>query len=360
MVKVIHAADFHLDSPFEALPPEKARQRRSEQRECVMALRDLALETDAELVLLAGDLFDSENAFYETSQMLREVFAEIPARVFIAPGNHDCCAPGSPYRGIVWPENVHIFRSSRVECVELPDLGCRVFGAAFTGPSVHRSLLEGFEAPQDGLVNLMVLHGDTAAVTDSYDPIDKADIAASKLDYLALGHIHSFSGILRAGDTDYAYPGCPEGRGFDETGEKGVIAGTVDKGRTDLRFVPLGRRKYVEASVDYEVLLRGEAMPDAAEKDILRLTLTGQRDGETDRERVMALLEDRYFHLVLRDRTTRRRDIWEQAYEDSLRGMFLRDLRETYEAAGEDKRPVIELAARYALAAMDNGEVPQL
>ena len=360
MVNIIHGADFHLDSPFDGLSPEKARQRRNEQRETVMAMAELAKERGADIVFLSGDLFDSDNAFYETTTMLREVFASMEAEIFIAPGNHDYYSPGSPYRSVVWPENVHIFSSGRIECVELPEKNCRVYGAAFTGPTIHRSILDGFRAEQDDMINLMVLHGDTAAVTDGYNPISSENIGESGLDYLALGHIHRFSGILCRGATDYAYPGCIEGRGFDELGDKGVIAGMVGKGRTELDFVPVCKRRYIDVSADYSALLKGTAEIPAESGDIVRITLTGERDGDTDRTMLEDMLGGRFFQLVLRDRTTRRRDVWEFVREDSLRGMFLRDMREMYDAAQEDKKELILLAARYGLAAMENGEEPQL
>ena len=88
----------------------------------------------------------------------------------------------------------------------------------------------GFAAPRDGRIHLMALHGDVEG-KGRYGPIALEDIAASGLTYLALGHIHACSGLQKAGDTYWAYPGCPEGRGFDELGDKGVLVVTVDDGR---------------------------------------------------------------------------------------------------------------------------------
>ena len=89
MLKIIHGADFHLDSPFSGLTPERAAQRRGEQRELLDRLAALAREKQADLVLLAGDLLDSDHIFRETAQALREALGNIPCPVFIAPGNHD-------------------------------------------------------------------------------------------------------------------------------------------------------------------------------------------------------------------------------------------------------------------------------
>ena len=63
MAKVLHAADFHLDSAFRSLPEEQARLRRQESRELPGRLVDWANDHGAQLMLLAGDLFDSFLAF---------------------------------------------------------------------------------------------------------------------------------------------------------------------------------------------------------------------------------------------------------------------------------------------------------
>lgn len=211
MLTIIHGADFHLDAPFAALPPDKARARRAEQRELLDRLAGLAEERRADVVLLSGDLLDGGQTYQETVQALARTLGGIPAPVFIAPGNHDCYGPRSVYAGTAWPDNVHIFSTVAVEGVELPGLNCVVHGAAFTTPQADRSPLMGFAAPRDGRIHLMALHGDVEG-KGRYGPIALEDIAASGLTYLALGHIHACSGLQKAGDTYWAYPGCPEGR----------------------------------------------------------------------------------------------------------------------------------------------------
>ena len=88
-LRFLHAADLHLDSPFEGLPAGKAAIRRQEQRTLLAALADLAAEEQVDLVLLSGDLLDSANTYYETGDELVRSLQNIDAPVFIAPGNHD-------------------------------------------------------------------------------------------------------------------------------------------------------------------------------------------------------------------------------------------------------------------------------
>ncbi|MEG2097057.1 MAG: DNA repair exonuclease [Pseudoflavonifractor sp.] len=358
MLKFIHGADFHLDAPFTSLPADQAAQRRTEQRELLDRLAELAEREQADLVLLSGDLLDSDHAYYETVQALSRTLGRMQARVFIAPGNHDFYAPRSPYATTPWSENVHIFTSDRVETVDLPELGCSVHGAAFTSPDCDRSPLAGFHAPQDGRIHLMALHGEVEGKA-RYGSIATADIAASNLNYLALGHIHAASGAQRAGETTWAYPGCPEGRGFDELGEKGVLVGSVDGGAVDLQFVPLCRRKYEILTVDVsdgaEAALAA-ALPKNAGADSYRILLTGESDG-LDLSALTALAAPSFYSLSLRDQTHVRRDLWSRAGEDSLTGLFLRDLKGRLDAAQTDsERATIEKAVRFGLAALENRE----
>ena len=119
MLKIIHGADFHLDSPFSGLTPDQAARRREEQRELLDRLARLAREQKADLVLLAGDLLDSQRCYRETAQALARALGDIPCPVFIAPGNHDYYSPRSVYATLDWPDNVHIFRDPSIQRVDL-------------------------------------------------------------------------------------------------------------------------------------------------------------------------------------------------------------------------------------------------
>ena len=203
MLHILHAADLHLDAPFASLPAHKAAERRAEQRDLIGRLADLARTRGADLVLLSGELFDSADTYAETTQALARALGQTGCPVFIAPGNHDYFTLRSPYSALHWPENVHIFRSAALEAVERPDLGCAVHGAAFTAPAREDSPLSGFAAPGDGLIHLGVLHGEVDG-KGRYGPIPRADIAASGLAYLALGHVHAGSGLQWEGGTAWA------------------------------------------------------------------------------------------------------------------------------------------------------------
>ena len=360
-IKLLHAADLHLDSPFEALPAGKAAIRRKEQRELLDALARLAGTERVDLVLLSGDLLDSGNPYYETGEQLVQALRSIPAAVFIAPGNHDFYSPRSPYARLQMPENVHIFTDNAIRCFSLPGLRARVYGAAFTenhsGP-----LLRGFRAERtEGVTNLLCLHGEVGARDSAYDPITEEELAQSGMDYAALGHIHKASGLKQAGKTWYSWPGCPEGRGFDETGERFVNLVELENGQCRLRQVSIAGRRYEQLQVDVTgtdpLLAIHSSLPDDTVCDVYRITLTGETETAPDLKRLYANLAELFFELQLRDETRLRHGIWDSAGEDTLRGLFLRRLKDRYDAAAtEQERRKLEQAARWGLAALENAE----
>ena len=357
MLHILHAADLHLDAPFAALTAQQGRIRRAEQRRLLDKLADTAIEQGADLVLLSGDLLDSAQTYRETAQALADALGRIPAPVVIAPGNHDYYSPSSLYAAPIWPKNVIIFRDSRVSVLELPF--CTLYGCAFTGPFRDDSPLRSFRAAPSQKPAVMVCHGDVDG-SGRYGSISREEIAASGLTYLALGHIHACSGLMRAGDTCWAYPGCTEGRGFDELGDKGALWVTIDdQNAVSARFLPLCSRRYEILTCDLTgcdpVSAVTATLSGGNPEDICRLILTGEAT-QVDADALCAAARHLRWSLTLRDHTRLPRDLWGRVEEDSLTGLFLRDMRRRIAAAGKDERPTLEKAVRFGLAALENGE----
>ena len=360
MIKFIHAADLHLDSAFGALPPGQAAARRRELRGLPDRLADYVNGHEVKLVLLAGDLFDSASVYRETAEELGRALGRMRARVVIAPGNHDAYGPA--WERIPWPENVTVFKENKMTALELGDIV--LHGGAFTAPEQPESLLRGFHAPEDGKLHIGILHGEVGAAESPYNPIAPEEIAGSGLAYLALGHIHKRSGPVRYGGTLCAWPGCPEGRGFDELGEKGFYQGVIsDTGAISLDFVPFAGRRYEIVTVDVtgkdpRAALE-EALPRDTERDLYRILLTGETgEGGVDAAALQEALAPRVYALAVRDRTRMAEDVWCRAGEDSLRGMFLRELRAKWKnARTEEEKETVTRAARFGLAALDHRDL---
>ena len=357
LIKFLHAADLHLDSPFHGLAPGQAQQRRQEQRKLLSDLAELSYEQNCDLVFLAGDLFDSDNAYPETVDALCRALSACRAQVFIAPGNHDCLYAGSPYLTADWPENVHIFKESKISSVTLPGLGCQIYGAGFTSMDTP-SLLEHFRVEDSQMLNVMVLHGDPETASSVYNPITKEQISESGLDYLALGHIHLRAEPRTLGKTVYAWPGCPMGRGFDELGQKGVYLGELDEKGCRLSFCPLPSRRYEILDIaagDDPLAAIEAALPPDTERDIYRIRLTGESD-PIDVRALQEALSGKFYSLHIRDLTEAKTDLWQDAGEDSLKGQFLARLQARLDAADDTEKEILILAAKLGLSAMEGRE----
>lgn len=245
---IVHTADLHLGSLFSSTP-EVARERQREQLDTLKQILDLCTERKADALIIAGDMFDSMRVERALLDDVKELISHYTVRVFITPGNHDPATPDSCYNE-EWPQNVHIFRVG-MEKVEIPEKNTCVWGAGFTRTDCEETLLKNF-APISSRINVLVLHGeltDSKNADSRYNPISHEALKTCGADYVALGHIHQYE-HYEINDFLYCYPGAPAGRGFDETGEKGVLCGFVSKGFARMEFTPLDSRRYYTEKID--------------------------------------------------------------------------------------------------------------
>ena len=347
-LKILHSADWHLDSPFTGFDESQRMLLKQAQKAIPGKVAQLCRRERCDLVLLAGDIFDGE-ATRDTVEIVKKALSDCGVPVLIAPGNHDFCAPGSVWLEEAWPDNVHVFLGG-MEAVTLPELNCRVYGAGYQSMDCG-ALLENFRAEGNERYAIAVLHGDPAQKNSPYCPITAAQVRDSGLDYLALGHIHK-AGMFRAGATLCAWPGCPMGRGWDETGEKGVCIVTLGQS-ADIRAVTLDTPHFYQQKVDIsggaEIAL-DKVLPAAGSGDFFRITLTGSPEAD-----VAALLRtySRIPNLEFRDETQPPLDIWGDTGADTLEGVYFRLLRERAEA-GDD---AAALAARISRELLMGKEV---
>ena len=360
-IKIIHSADFHLDSPFEGLSAAKAAVRRNEQRDLLTALVELASAEEADLMLLSGDLLDGGTSYRETGDELVSALQNSPCPVFISPGNHDFYSERSPYAKLKLPDHVRVFTKNAIRFYSVPGADARVYGAAFTDRSCA-PLLKGFHAERKaGIYNLLCMHGEVGVPGSQYNPISAEDLAASGIDYAALGHDHTASGLRRTGGCSYAWPGCPQGRSFDECGERSVYVVTLSPEGCSLRPVSIAIRQYRTLDLDLTgkdpLLLIHTSLPDDSVRDVYRITLTGESALAPDLRKLHQNLDEMFFSLHLKDRTRLPEEIWASAGSDSLKGLFLEKLCSLRDAAKTDEeKQRLEQAARWGLAALTNGE----
>lgn len=321
-LKIIHCADVHFDSAMSGLPDvSKVNIRREEMRETFKGIIELSKKAD--ILLIAGDLFDGKNVSKSTLAFLKDCFSKISeTNVYIVAGNHDYIGSDSVYRQFDFGANVHIF-STEMECLEEAEYD--IYGISFKTANDERKMLDGFGVKNPDKINICLMHGNLGGA--DYNPIKISDIEKSGIDYLALGHIHKASEIKRAGTTHYAYCGCPEGRGNDETGEKGVYAIELVKGNVvSSHFIPTCRRMYIDEDVDiagvtsYDEIIEKINEKYCSDKDIYRFTLTGACDFVVDTEVLKEKIEG--FSVIVRDKTTTAVELEKLSGEFSLKGLF--------------------------------------
>ena len=346
-MKILHSADLHLDTPFTGRSREQAQFLKEQLLNVPEKLAKLCRQEQCDLFLLAGDLFDgpwSKKSFLA----LRNALEDCGVPVFISPGNHDYVNLQSPYTTELWPSNVHIFSQRKIQSVLLEDLDCRIYGAGYRTMDCD-SLLEGFTAGNDARYHIGILHGDPTQTDSPCCPVTASQIAKSGLDYLALGHIHK-SGQLRQGKTLCAWPGCPMGRGFDETGVKGVFLVELGQ-KSQAHFRSLDTPRFFEEKTNDPAQL----LPAKGTRDFYRVTLVGH-----DHSPSLEEFQERYRHfphLELRDHRSAPAELWSTADTDSLEGAYFRILKEALENADSETAQIIELAAALSRHILDGQEV---
>lgn len=322
-MKILHAADLHLNTPFTGRSEEAVRTLKKALLEVPQKIAELVEAHNCDLLLLSGDLFDGHPGA-ESLQAVKSALSQVGVPTFISPGNHDFCTPDSVWLTEVWPENVHIFTKPAIESVSLPELDCRIYGAGFTSMDCP-PLLENFRAAGLETYHIAVLHGDPLQKSAPYNPITQAQVAASGLHYLAMGHLHT-RGQYTAGNTLCAWPGSAMGRGYDETGKRGVYLVTIADG-VRAEFIPLDCPHFydLEAEVfsDPADAVRS-VLPPVGNNDFYRITLTG----ECEPFDLATLQFPQFPNLELRDRTVPPADLWGCIGEDSLEGVYFKMLHD--------------------------------
>jgi DNA repair exonuclease SbcCD nuclease subunit len=232
MLKILHAADIHLDSPlrglerYEGAPADDIRHA---TRRALENLVNLALDQSVALVLISGDLYDGDwkdhrTGLYFVAQMARLREARIP--VCLIAGNHD--AANKMTRTLTMPENVRLLAHRKPETVCLDDLGVAIHGQSFATGAVMDDLSLAYPAAVPGLLNIGLLHTSATGREghEPYAPCTLDGLRSKHYDYWALGHAHRQEVLCR--DPLVVFSGNTQGRHIREGGPKGCIVLQVD------------------------------------------------------------------------------------------------------------------------------------
>lgn len=371
MIKILHTADLHLDSPFSGVPIAAGEELRRGLRQVFSRIVEIAKDGDYDAIFAAGDVFDCGFVSPETVALVRDAFADFGKPVVIAPGNHDPYMPGSIWAVTAWSENVHIFKSDSPSFFDLDigDTPVRVWGWAFTSDRLDTAPLgTPLECPSDR-INLICAHADTTSPISKYAPSPLSLFAASGCVYAALGHVHNPPEPAVSGLTLVAYCGCPEGRSFDELHFGGVLSVTVHDGNATptLERITVATHRYEILHVDVTgedgdgaVLARMRtAVADSGfgAETSLRIVLEGAvpTDYAPNTDSLAAALQEEFelCSVNVKDCTLPVYSADELKNDLSIRGAFYRALLPKLESANADERATAADALRIGLLALD-------
>jgi exonuclease SbcD len=353
VLRLLHTADVHLGARHADLGDGASAQRERQQTAFSAAL-DLAIAERVDLVLVAGDLFDSNVQPKRSVERVAADLARLKAariRTVILPGTHDVYDGASIYRaydlkalaGVGVNEDWVTVLTADRPFVRLAACDALVAGVVHDTKRAPGGALTAALAalPADATATWRIgmVHGALAIPgrTDGDDVVVTTDeIAASGLDYLALGHWHSTQqGTARS--TTWAYSGAPEPVAVDQDRAGQVLLVTLDDaggrkrvsveprtvGRTTFRSLELDARDVVSQPALVE-RLAAEADPDL----VLDVRLVGVRPDALDLEpsEVESQLRDRFFRVRVRDRSLPALTEGVLPPPDTVAGAFIREV----------------------------------
>lgn len=256
-MRVVHAADIHLDSPLRGLSrlgdDQVADQVRQASRLALRNLVRLVIDEHAEALVLAGDIYDGDWPDYATGRFFAEqmdVLHDEGIPVIMAAGNHD--AESQITKTLTLPSNVTVLPTDHPATWTDEHRGLAVHGQGFPERKVTQNLVLAYPKRLPGMVNIGILHTavNGAEGHDRYAPCTEDELRDCDYDYFALGHVHEHR-IVNDGHRVAAFSGNLQGRHPRETGAKGALLVDVEPdGQARVRLVPLDVARWALVEVD--------------------------------------------------------------------------------------------------------------
>lgn len=200
--RILHTADLHI-----AFSGDKGCQS-------LEAVVNTAIKSRADLLLIAGDLFDHNRVEEKLIEFVMAQFWRLPIPIVILPGNHDCLVPGGVFsRTDFWKScrNLHVIHETQGETLDLPYLKVSIWGKPIDTYLGDIHPMQGKPQPVDSsLWNIAVAHGYFVDTESPHFPsyhITEQEIVEHHWDYVALGHVPMFRCVCN--DPVAYYSGSP-------------------------------------------------------------------------------------------------------------------------------------------------------
>lgn len=365
-VRILHAADLHLGRSFPHLGDAGVARGRdlfdTFERICTEAL-----ENEVAALLIAGDLFDT---FAPSAEVVGRVQGNLErltragVQIFIVPGEAD----SATYERSIWRreafQGVHVFLSPTFETqsFEVGDTAIHIHGIAFdrsANPEPLSTLRTGSPGVHIALLHATVGGPGAPVGAQHYFPIDSADIFASGVSYVALGHNHTRQQMSGRNGAIACYPGSPEGLDANEVGPRSVALVEFGDGPAELSWLEVNRRQVVNAVVDTTDCTADEVMEKllelSGEDVMLTARLTGVPLEPLDEYALHRTVADAFFWFGTRDETTLSSSPFAQsvAGENTIRGHFVGTLQRRIQSTRDaEERATLERALKLGLRSL--------
>lgn len=342
-MRIIHTSDIHLDSPLTSrLPSDKVRERRRELLSGFGRLVEEAKALGVGAILISGDLFDSERISRKAMDTALDIIEGAERIVFFyLQGNHEGDAFLTAGRAL--PENLKTFGK---EWTYYSAAGLTIAGRS----EVCEGMFESLELPE-GTQNIVLLHGELRERSSAPETVGLRDAAGRNIDYLALGHYHTHTAEAIDGRGVAVYCGTPEGRGFDETGDKGYVVLETGGGRIKYSFRSFAKRRLHIIPLDLSGAVRTAEIDERAERvlkgvpinDIVRLELCGRYFPTLwkDTDSLMREFADRFYYFEIKDSSKIAINPDDYKLDRSLKGEFIRTVSSDESLDDETKEKII-------------------
>jgi DNA repair protein SbcD/Mre11 len=365
-VRIMHAADLHLGRTFPELG-DVGPARGGDLFETFDRICTEALDNEVVALLLAGDLFDTFAPSAEVVGRVQGQFERLTragVHIYVVPGDAD----SATYERSIWRreafEGVHVFLAPTFETqsFEVGDTTVHVHGIAFdqsANPEPASTLQTGIAG-----IHIALLHatadGPGALVgADHYFPVHSAELFATGVNYVALGHQHNRQQIPGRNGVCACYPGSPEGLELDEAGARYIALVEFDDGPPEVSFLEVNRRQIVNATVDTTDCGPDEVVEKLLEFSgddvLLTVRLAGTPRVMLDKQDLSHMVADGFFRLELRDETTLSASAFAAAIagENTIRGHFVGTLQHRISSTRDvEERAALERALKLGLRSL--------
>lgn len=346
-MKFIHMADMHMDCPFSVLNKNGLGEaRRLEQREVFKNIIEYIKKEKIEYLFICGDLYEQEYIRKSTIEYINNLFKTIQnTKIFIVPGNHDPLIQNSYYNKFQWNDNVKIFKAN-VEKIKLNEK-IDLYGYGFEDFYLKIDKLSNIKIENEEKINILLTHGSVDGGSDEnreYNPMSKRDLQDTKFDYIALGHIHKKS------DTNkFVYPGSTISLGFDELGEHGIIEGEIEEEKKEIKikFIPMDKKEFIEHELDISEIISKEDLIEKInsinikENKYYKIILIGERSFEINLNEINKFIENKNI-IKIKNFTKIKQDIYKIAEENTLKGIFVRNMLNKLKENPEEKEMILK------------------